>query len=738
MGYARHIGRVGALAVTLGVGVAMASTPGIAYADPAASDSSSASSSTSSSSPNSKKSSTGTGSSTDGSAGTDSSKSNRKPASRAADESPADSEDAADPDAADNAAHDNAADTDAADTDAADDITPDTATADDQDTPPIASDEDTPPADISGAPDDRSGKTPVNGDSAHQQVASRSGSVHRSARLATTGVDSTVTATDEVEPARRTVSVAAVADPPAPQSFVRSSAQARMTSATTALTSAVPAPSASQQPKTVLNLVSDFVAAVLQPLLGPVRGTPIQIPILTAALSLVRNEFERIFAPRTANVTSQQNVSLVTDPSPLADPSTQHVLVIGVDGTNLSRILADPENENFLKLMGTSTTAAPSIVGHTTISNPSWTAILTGVWGERTGVINNVFTPWTYDEFPTLFNQLEALPSDVDTTAIGDWDVINAIAGAGSDGADQNLYVPQLEGDTNWLATDDRVADLTIGAIEDTDATAPSFLFSYYVGVDENGHMYGGASPEYAAAIENMDDNLGKIMDTVALREINMNEDWTIIVVTDHGHQPQQGFGHGFQSPDETATFVIADGPDFKDGYINQAYEIVDTTPTVVSLFGGTPRPGSDGVPLQSLGDGFLPSDLKQALEAAIAQNKSPDLLTNLALSLRTIVATVPYYIYTFGNEMGAVLPSFLVLPVKIVFDGLYVATNIPAQIVAFLTGVSGARIFPVLPPAPPAFPPAGDPTLPDSVMLVRCGVSGSVEESWCGQASVA
>ena len=62
-----------------------------------------------------------------------------------------------------------------------------------------------------------------------------------------------------------------------------------------------------------------------------------------------------------------------------------------------------------------------------------------------------------------------------------------------------------------------------------------------------------------------------------------------MIVVTDHGHQPQLGFGHGFQSPDETSTFVIADGPDFQDGYINLQYEIVDTTPTVMSLFGGTP-----------------------------------------------------------------------------------------------------------------------------------------------------
>ena len=50
-------------------------------------------------------------------------------------------------------------------------------------------------------------------------------------------------------------------------------------------------------------------------------------------------------------------------------------------------------NDEFRKLMNTSTTSAPSIVGHTTISNPSWTAILTGAWDNKTGVINNVYTP---------------------------------------------------------------------------------------------------------------------------------------------------------------------------------------------------------------------------------------------------------------------------------------------------------------------------------------------------------
>ena len=353
-------------------------------------------------------------------------------------------------------------------------------------------------------------------------------------------------------------------------------------------------------------------------MLGPGNGSPIQLSIFPAMLSLVRNEFERNLLPSNATVASQKSVGLLTD------PTQQHVLVIGVDGTNLSRILADDYNQNFFDLMDTGTTAASSIVGHTTISNPSWTAILTGVWGETTGVINNVFTPWTYDKFPTVFNQLETLNPDIETMSIADWNVASAIAGAGSVPVDRNVFVPQFEGDTNWLQTDDAVADRTVDAILGTTGPTPNFLFSYYVGVDENGHMYGGASPQYAEAIRNMNDNLGEIMDAVdAWEAAHPGEEWTVIMVTDHGHQPQQGFGHGFQSPDETSTFVIADGPDFGDGLMNLQYQIVDTTPTVVTLFGGTPLNNSDGVPLMTLsGSDVDPVDLHQALKDAIAHEQ--------------------------------------------------------------------------------------------------------------------
>jgi hypothetical protein len=593
--------------------------------------------------------------------------------------------------------------------------------------------EDAPPAETPAAQDDDSVQQSADDDSSRQDLSDGTQNVDSSALSAfsssveSAGSDGQIAEADQ-QPLQ-TFSISINDDPADPSAFARTFTPSTAATRTAAITT-----TAVQPKPTWVSVVTDFLDAVLRSMQNPADGSPLQMPTMAAALFLVRNELERNIAPQTTNTATQQSVTQLDDPpAPLAATQT-HVLVIGIDGANLSRILADPENENFRALMATSTTGPASIVGHTTISNPSWTAILTGVWGERTGVINNVFTPWTYEKFPTVFNQIEQLEvgdEDIVTMAIGNWDVINAIAGAGSDPADHNLYVAQLPDDTNWLATDDMVADLTIDAITGADGTNPNFLFSYYVGVDENGHMYGGGSEQYKLALQNMDDNLGEVMQAIE----DSGEEWTVIVVTDHGHQTVQGFGHGFQSPNETETFVIAHGSDFKPGYINTRYEIVDTTPTVVKLFGGTPRSNADGVPLMDLdASSAKPDDLNAALLAAIAENHYPDALTNMALSVRTLFSTIPYVIYTTGHDIAQMMPSFLVVPVQLVMDVLYVVTNIPAQIVAQLTGVRGASIFPVLPPPRPDFAPVDPPTL----LLVRCGTPGASAAASCGDAIVA
>jgi hypothetical protein len=695
MGYAKYIGRVGALAVTLGVGAAMATTPAVVYAQP------SDTSSTSDSSPSST-------SSTEGAEGTDS------PASE--------SESASDP------AEDS--------TDEADDPV-DEGTDEDTDENTEEGDEESPPAD-SAVEDDATVE-----DSAADRKASGVDSRRAASSEDLAGdVDKSATSVEPSQADRkesRLHTTAEVVDNPVDDL----SADALTTSATTfttaATTSSTPATTsvavAPQPPPTLVSvvtgIVSEWVAAVIRPFMSLGTGSPLQAPLLWGALAAVRNEMERTLFRRTP-AASQYTVTQI-DPTPnsvLADP-TPNVLVIGVDGTNLSRILADDANDNFFALMDDGTTAASSIVGHTTISNPSWSAILTGVWSERTGVINNVFTPWTYDRWPTVFNQLEAYNPDIETTTIANWDVINAISGAGSTPVDTNIYIPQFEGDTDWSETDDAVGAATVEAIEDTPIGVPTFIFSYFVGVDENGHMHGGASDQYADAIVNVDENLGDILTAVRLwEEAHPNEgEWTIIVVTDHGHQPQQGFGHGFQTPDETATFVIASGPDFENGWVNPDYEIVDTTPTVLDLFGAPTPAYFDGVSLTELGPGEQPADLHRALRDMIATNSSPDIVTDVALSLRTIFATVPYYVWMLNND-GT-------LPIPLLGDVLYVVTNIPAQIVARLTGVTGASIFPLFPPGPPSWPGQDEEVAPDTTVLA-CGAGGESASAACDAASVA
>ena len=120
-----------------------------------------------------------------------------------------------------------------------------------------------------------------------------------------------------------------------------------------------------------------------------------------------------------------------------------------------------------------------------------------------------------------------------------------------------------------------------------------------------------------------------------------------MVTVTDHGHQAQRGLGHGFQSPDETTTFVVARSPGlFGEGVVNPKYSIVDVTPTALSLFGyGSNADGLDGVPLTELG----------------------------------------------GAD---------VTPVDAVGGLIYAGTNVLAQTAARLTGVTGASIFPLRPPA--------------------------------------
>jgi hypothetical protein len=86
----------------------------------------------------------------------------------------------------------------------------------------------------------------------------------------------------------------------------------------------------------------------------------------------------------------------------------------------------------------------------------------------------------------------------------------------------------------------------------------------------------------------------------------------------------------------------------------------------------------------------------------------------------------VPYYIWLLTND-GTI-------PIPFLGNALYVVTNIPAQIVARLTGVTGASIFPLTPPGKPSWPGQDE----EATTLDACGGAATSGNSLCDSAIVA
>lgn len=433
--------------------------------------------------------------------------------------------------------------------------------------------------------------------------------------------------------------------------------------------------------------------------------------------------------------------------------AAEHVLLIGTDGTNLDKILqyAYGDDSGFKTAMDQGITGAATEVNHTTISGPSWSTILTGVWDDKHGVFNNVFYPQPYDQWPTVFNLLEAHDPNINTSVIADWDYINGIGAAGAFPADNNLFVPFQD---SWADTDAEVTAQTIAQIlatKDNPLDISSFLFSYQVQVDEAGHSFGGGSEEYAQAVMNVGANIQQILAAVDEARRETGDTWSIIITTDHGHQQSLGVGHGFQSPNETTQFVIFDqgGDSATDGSQNLNYSIADITPTILALLGAPMRSDFDGSPMfldpNIVDSTVAPDDLKQALLSAIAMYGYPNIGNDITLAIRTVVGTIPYLLNGVVNDIDKFLQTIVDQDIFLIsglaefaqqvndfVGGLVVdTTQLMAKGVALLTG-SGV----IAPTDPPLSGSAEFSELPglltaDHNIFAPDGLLGGFDLSW-------
>lgn len=271
-----------------------------------------------------------------------------------------------------------------------------------------------------------------------------------------------------------------------------------------------------------------------------------------------------------------------------ANPRTPKSVIIGIDGCVFART-RDGHTPNMDRLIASGMLALSNLGAQplaSTVSGPGWSSIATGTWADKHGVTDNTFAGSAYDAYPDYLTRLgTALPTS-STLVVASWDPVAVdIFGPG---------VSERIGSPNDAAT--------VASVVDRLATGnPDAIMVHLDEPDLAGHRYGAASEEYLAAIEQIDAQVGQLVTAVEMRTTYAEEDWLIVLTTDHGHTPAGG--HGGNTIGERGVFVIASGGRVPAGSQRHDVKLVDIAPTVLQHHGAPVQSDweLDGAPLDSL-----------------------------------------------------------------------------------------------------------------------------------------
>ncbi len=212
--------------------------------------------------------------------------------------------------------------------------------------------------------------------------------------------------------------------------------------------------------------------------------------------------------------------------------------------------------------------------GQPSLSFPNWTTLLSGAPQRISGVNTN----WFEERVPveTLIDVALREKQAVVVSAPKDFEMLYGVNRTG------HVFLK------DWSKDSYMSAEIVDHAIDLARDTTPTLVVVHLPDIDEAGHAFGGASPEYLASAKKVDADLGRLVGAL------QDGDTAFVVAADHGHIATGG--HGGWEPeviDVPAVFAGA-GIRFGKGAGTQA----QVAPTVAYLAGlPAPRNGV-GAPL--------------------------------------------------------------------------------------------------------------------------------------------
>lgn len=233
-----------------------------------------------------------------------------------------------------------------------------------------------------------------------------------------------------------------------------------------------------------------------------------------------------------------------------------------------------------------------------TVSAIGYTNLLTATWMNKHNVNGNSGLKPNYNYW-TLFRIAKEQPRNYKTALYSSWtDNRTVLIGEGKpetghlkidyvkDGyeLDSARFAPR-EKELHIFDIDEQVSQDAAAGIREN---APDLSWVYLWYTDDAGHIEGNGAffDEY---VRKADAQVNRIWEAVKYREANFDEEWMIVVTTDHG-RGENGHGHGGQSWRERTTWISTNVPvnsHFTDGSL----AIIDIAPSICRYLGfETPR----------------------------------------------------------------------------------------------------------------------------------------------------
>ena len=226
-----------------------------------------------------------------------------------------------------------------------------------------------------------------------------------------------------------------------------------------------------------------------------------------------------------------------------------------------------------------------------TISAPGYMSLITGTWSNKHNVYDNVVDDPNYQYWDIFRIANEHNPS-LHTAIFSTWEenrtklIGDGIPAAGGKKLDYSF--DGFEKDTDRFPHDP--AEAYIAEIDElvTNEAAryiaengPDLSWVYLWYTDSIGHEYGD-SPQQTEVVREADDRVGRIWDAIQNREQKYNEEWLIVVTTDHGRDAETGKDHGGQSERERTTWIVTNSRNLNDNFNNKP-AIVDILPSIAA-----------------------------------------------------------------------------------------------------------------------------------------------------------